>query len=277
MPSFFRVIVARFKEYITLIVLLILSLVLISLNDNSNIKNIRLFALGIFSSINSLTTNTFQTSYTPQYISDLEQRNAELMLHVNELRQFGIEHERLQELLNFTQSSKQDLVSAKIVSRLVSKISGYFIISQGRNAGVDVGMPVITDRGLVGIITDVANDYSTVRNYQNSLFKLTVKNERSNVNGILNWDGRSLIIKNVPTTDDMEIGDRIVVSELSSIIPPQIPVGIISKKETTLSGVLSNIIIEPFNKIIDLRNVLVLKEIKNSQLDSLEINLLMED
>lgn len=277
MPHFIRIFFDRFKEYIVLIILLITSLSLITLNDNAKVKNIRLFSLGIFASINSAITNVTDFSTDTDYINKLEKRNAELMLQVNQLRQYGLEYEKINNILNFFKPEKTELIAAKIVSRLVSKISGYFIISKGRDEGLESGMPVLNDQGLIGLIIDVADDYSSVRTYENSLFKLTVKNERSNVNGIMNWNGRRLVINDVPTTEDMEIGDRIVVSELSSIIPPSIPIGKIIDKESTVSGILSNIIVEPYTKINDLKNVLVLKTIRNPQLDSLELNLFRRD
>ena len=84
---------------------------------------------------------------------------------------------------------------------------------------------------------------------------------------------KHLVIKNVPTTYDIEVGDRIVVSELSSIVPPSIPVGIVADRETTVSGLLSNIIVKPFADLHLLKNVIVLKTVVSSELDSLELNL----
>ncbi|MCB0752961.1 MAG: hypothetical protein KDC52_15930, partial [Ignavibacteriae bacterium] len=77
------------------------------------------------------------------------------------------------------------------------------------------------------------------------------------------------IIKNVPTTEDVEVGDRVIVSELSTIIPPAIPVGIISSKESTVSGILSNIKVKPYTNVNKIENVLVVKKSQNFQLDSL--------
>ncbi len=274
MPRFIKIFLDRFKEYIVLILFLIASLSLISLNENPKVKNLRVFSLGIFASLNSFISNTYDATSNNNYVQQLEKRNAELMLQVNKLRKYGLEHERLNKIFKFVNTQKSDLVVARIVSRLVSKISGYFIISKGSKEGIEKGMPVVTDQGLVGLVIDVANDYSSVRTYENSLFKVAVKNERSNVNGILNWNGRKLVISNVPTTEDMEVGDKIIVSELSSIIPPAIPIGKIVDKESTISGILSNIIVEPYTKINNLKTVIVVKTIRNLQLDSLELNLI---
>jgi rod shape-determining protein MreC len=270
MPRFIRIIFNKFKEYIVLVLLLVSSLVLITLNNNSDVKNVRLFALGVFASVNSAIINFGHIFEDTEYIENLENRNAELMLQVNQLRNFALENKELNNILQFKNTTNYDLATAKIVSRLVSKISGYFIISKGKSDGITQGMPVITDKGLVGIVTATADNYSTVRTYENSLFRVAVKVQRSNVDGILSWDGINLLVKNVPTTEDVEIGDRIVVSELSSMLPPSIPVGIVGEKESTISGVLTNLKIKPFVEIGSMKNVTVLKVTKNFQLDSLE-------
>ncbi|MEE9432124.1 MAG: rod shape-determining protein MreC [Melioribacteraceae bacterium] len=273
MPSFLIQLLSKFKEFIVLTTLLILSLILISLNENSNIRTLKLFALGSFGSINSLVTNIGGYFENTKYLSELEQKNAKLMLEVNQLKEFALENRELKNLLLFKETTNEEIIPAKIISRLVSKVNGYFIISKGKVDGVESGMPILTVDGLVGIVHEVLDNYSTVRTFENSLFKLAVKDQRSNVTGVLNWDGKNLIIKNVPTTNDVEIGDRIVVSELSSIIPPSIPIGIVADKESTVSGLLSNIIVQPFAKLISLKNVLILKTDFNNQLDSLENNL----
>jgi rod shape-determining protein MreC len=196
---------------------------------------------------------------------------------VNELRNYGLENKQLNDILNFKSESEYSFITAKIVSRLVSKVSGYIVISKGTDDGVRKGMPVITDKGLVGIVLDTDNNYSSVRTFENSLFKVAVKDQRSNVDGVLNWDGRNLVIKNMPTTYDVEVGDRIIISELSSILPPSIPVGIIIEKETTLSGVLSNLIVQPFVNLTSIKNVIVLEIETENQLDSLANKLLGGD
>lgn len=274
MPRFIRIFLNRFKEYIVLVFLLILSLILITVNENSKVKNVRLMSLGVFAGITSFVNNLENFFEDTEYIEELKKRNAELMLENNRLRIYGLENNELNNLLDFRRNSDYKLITANVVSRLVSKISGYIIISKGLGDSIKVGMPVITDKGLVGIIVNASGNYSSVRLFENSLFKVAVKIERSNVNGVLNWNGKNLLIKNVPTTEDVEVGDRVVISELSSILPPTIPVGIVVEKESTLSGVLSNLIIKPFVNLSKIRNVLVIQIGPNNQLDTLSVGLI---
>lgn len=276
MPGFFRRFLTQFKEYIVLTIILIISLILISQNNNPKIKNIRLYALSSFAIMNYSLTGIIDYFQNTSYTNDLERINAELMLQVNLLREYGLENNELKNYLKYSDNSEYELIVSRIVSRVLSKINGNFIISKGSKDSIKVGMPVISHLGLIGLVVDVTDNFSTVRTYENSKFKVAVKNQRSNVSGIINWNGKNLIIKNVPTTYDIEIGDRIVVSELSSIILPSIPIGIVAEKEATLSGILTNIIVKPFVDINSIKNVLVIKSVVSKQLDDLELNLIGE-
>lgn len=277
MPGFFRRFLTQFKEYIVLTIILIISLILISQNNNPKIKNIRLYALSSFAIINYSLTGIIDYFQNNSYTNNLERLNAELMLQVNLLREYGLENNELKNYLKYSDNSEYELIVSRIVSRVLSKINGNFIISKGSKDSIKVGMPVISHLGLIGLVVDVTDNFSTVRTYENSKFKVAVKNQRSNVSGIINWNGKNLIIKNVPTTYDIEIGDRIVVSELSSIILPSIPIGIVAEKEATLSGILTNIIVKPFVDINSIKNVLVIKSVVSKQLDDLELNLIGEN
>ena len=81
------------------------------------------------------------------------------------------------------------------------------------------------------------------------------------------------MIKNIPTTYDMKPGDRIISSDFSTIVPPQIPIGLIAKKETSVSGLLSDIVIQPFVELRSVRYVFVMKMFPDNQIEELELNL----
>ena len=106
---------------------------------------------------------------------------------------------------------------------------------------------------------------------------IAVDNQRSGIDGILSWNGQRLIIKHIPTTFDMKIGDRIETSDFSTIFPPSIPVGVIEEKETEVSGLLSNVYVKPFADIQTVEFLFVMKIIENEQIDSLHTNLIHKE
>lgn len=273
MQKFLRSFFLQYKEYVIVTLLLVISITLISINDKPQIKKIRTLAFGGFAVFHSLSSSVRDVFADRNEIEELKIINAELMLKVNRLREYGLENRELRELLEFRDSLKYTLVPGKIISKLVSKTHGNFIINVGVSDSVKTGMPIVNSDGLVGIVTDVSENFSLVRTLGNSELNLAVTNQRSNVNGILSWNGSDLVIKNIPTNFDNEVGDRIITSEFSTILPPSIPVGVISKKETNIAGVLSNLVVQPFTNITLMKNIFVIKYIESEQVNDLELNL----
>lgn len=273
MKKIFKNVFENFKEYFLVVTLLIISLSILSLNEKPEIKKIKSYSFGAFAVFNSVVSDIINLFGNQKKMDELRKLNAELMLKVNSLREHGLENVKLKNMLGFKDTTKIPLIPARVISTLISKTQGNFITNVGIQDSVKVGMPVITEKGLVGIIYNTAEDYSMVRTLYNSNFKVAVRNQSSNVDGILSWDGTMLVIKNIPTTYDMKPGDRIISSDFSTIVPPQIPIGLIEKKESSVSGLLSNIIVKPFVDIRSVRNVFVMRMFPDKQIHKLEFNL----
>ena len=270
MKRFLLNLLARFKEYFVLSILLIFSLLLLSINQKPEVKKLRIFAFANFAFLNS-TLDGISTLFSNQSrIEELQKLNAELNLEVNFLREHAIENKELREMLNFQDSLSIPLLPAQVISKLVSNIQGNFIINRGAHDGVKTGMSLINERGLIGIITNVSSNFSLARHLQNNHLKITAEVQRTGVTGILNWNGSKLVFRNIPTSKDVKIGDRIITSDFSTIFPPTIPIGVVTGKETTISGLLSNVYVKPYVDLTGIKNLFVLKIDANPQIDSLK-------
>jgi rod shape-determining protein MreC len=246
------------------------------LNEHPEIKRLRTISFATVASIKSGFTSISSSLQNDEDLLKQKKINAQLMLEVNNLRNYREENEELQALLDYKKSTSLPLITSLVVSKKITKPRWNFIINTGASDSIKVGMPVINENGLVGIIYGTTENYSLVRTIRNIELNVAVKNQRTLVNGILTWDGENLIMKNIPTTYDMELGDRVVTSEFSTIIPPSIPVGLIVKKDTTQSGLLSNIIVSSFVDLARVENVFVYPVIKSKEVDKLEYNLLKD-
>ncbi|NLT51698.1 MAG: rod shape-determining protein MreC [Ignavibacteria bacterium] len=264
------------KEYIITIILLLVSLVVISQNDKSEIKRFKTISFAAVAFLKSSLSSASDFLKDDEELQNQKKINAKLMLEVNNLRNYKKENEELKTLLNFKKSIPKDLIPAEIVSKKITMPRWNFIINSGKNDGVKEGMPVLTETGLVGIVYSCSGSFSVVRTLRNVDLNIAVTNQRSLVNGVLNWNGKNLIIKNIPSTYDMELGDRIVTSDFSTLIPPSIPVGLIVKKETDQSGLVSNVIVSTFADLSRAQNVFVYPFIRSKEIDSLEFNLMIK-
>lgn len=274
MLNFLRRFTYQFKEYLILVLLVIISLSLLASNEKPEVKKIRTFAFGSFALLNSIL-DSFGDLFTkdPSY-DQLRTENAKLNLELNRLRKEGIENQNLRDMLLMRDSSRFQLIAADVVSKLVNKIQGNFIINKGSVNGIRVGMPVLNHQGLIGIISDVAEKFSVVKTLFNSSLNIAVTLQKINVDGVLNWNGKELTIKNIPTTYEIEVGDNVTTSDFSTLFPPDIPVGIISEKESIALGLLHTLSVEPYAEISSVSSLFVVNIIPSKQINQLEMNLM---
>ncbi|OGU63838.1 MAG: rod shape-determining protein MreC [Stygiobacter sp. GWC2_38_9] len=264
----------QFKEYVLLVILVIVSLISISLSEKPQAKKLKALAIANFAVLSEITESVASIFSGDVSVEELKLENAKISLQLSKLKKVAAENEELRAMINMRDTSSSPLIPVRIVSKLITKIQGNFIVNRGSGSGLVKGMPVINHQGLVGLIMDVAEDYSVVRTLQNSSLNIAVTLQRSNVDGILSFDGRDLVIKNIPTTYDVKIGDRIETSDFSSLFPPSVPVGVVLKKETNELGLLHSLTVKPFADIEATNNLFVIGIVPSKQVNHLEMNLL---
>lgn len=262
----------NFREYIALILLILLSLIILSQNKSAKVQKIRAFAFGSFATITSVISDLINVTDLKRENKELRETNAKLMLQISRLREFGIVNKELKELLDFKDTTGFPLIPTNIVSRSLSMTQNTITLNAGKKDGVLPGMPVINDKGFIGIVNSISEDFSIARTLNNVELRLTVMDERSRVNGILKWTGEELIIINIPNTFDVDVGDRIITSDVSSIVPIPIPVGIVEEFRPGERGVFSYIKVKPFADLAPVENVFILAKVKSKQIDNLEYN-----
>jgi len=263
---------SNFREYIALILLILLSLIILSQNTNPNVQKIRAIAFGSFATVTSVISHLFSVTDLKRENEELRETNANLMLQISRFREYGIVNKELKDLLAFKDTTGFPLIPASIVSRSLSMTQNTITLNAGKKDGVLPGMPVINDRGFIGIVNSVSEDFSIARTLNNVDLRLTVMDERSRINGILKWTGEELIIINIPNTFNVEAGDRIITSDVSSIVPIPIPVGIVEEFRQGEEGVFSYIRVKPFADLAPVENVFILAMVKSKQIDNLELN-----
>lgn len=274
MIKFLKRFISQFKEYFLLVFLIIISLSILASNEKPQVKRIKTFALGSFAVINEAVNSIFSLFQKDDSIDELQKKNAELILNLSRLKNYELENKNLRSLLDYKDTASYPLLYADVISKLVNKIQGYFIINRGSSEGVKVGMPVLDDDGLIGVISEISENYSVVKTLYNSNLNIAVTIQSINVDGVLSWNGSELIIKNIPSTYNVNIGDSVYTSDFSSIFPPEIPVGEVSKKETISVGLLHTLSIKPYSDIYSVNNLFVLMVVTSKEINNLEMNLM---
>ena len=262
----------KFKEYLVLILLVVLSLTLLTHNNNPQVQKVRAVAFGSFATVSSVFYDLFNITQLKNENAILRLTNAELMIQISMLREQGILNRELKGMLGLKDTTSLPLFPATIVSKSLSVTQNTITINAGQRDGIKPGMPVISYKGFVGIIQSCSESFSIARTMKNVDLKFTVKNEKNRLNGIMKWDGEKLMIVDVPRTYDFDVGDRVITSEVSSIIPVPIPVGLVSKIEEDKTGLLNLIQVTPFEEVLSVENVFILMMVENVEKNNLELN-----
>jgi rod shape-determining protein MreC len=247
-----------FKEYAVLSALLVISLFLMALGDNTQIRHIRSVATVIYG------VGQNQLSFIPRYLalrgeSDMLRRmNIDLSDEVSRLRDARIENSRLRALLGLKESLPYPLIAGKVVGKNLTLLRNTATLDIGKLDGVSPHMPVINESGLVGVVSAVSDHFSVVRIVLNADFRASAKVERSRVDGILAWDGDALLLTNVAKTLDVNVGDSLVTSEYSSTYPPHIRVGIVREVSQQTGSLFKRVIVSPGVNFVTAEDVFVI-------------------
>lgn len=217
-----------FKEYVLFVALIGISIILLVFNDNTQIRFIRSLAIGTVGAVQ----HTF--SFIPN-ISTLQRENellrtlnVNLADEVNHLRESRLEIIRLRSMIALKETSVVRLTAGKIVAKNLNLLRNTVTVNIGDNDGVRVGNPVVSGEGLIGRIVATSGGFAIAQIVMNVDFRSSAKVQRSRVDGILSWDGNTLILREVAKTQDVREGDAVITSEYSNAFPPGIKIGVVS-------------------------------------------------
>ncbi len=258
------------KEYIIYSSIVLVCLVMIFQNENIQVRFMRGAAVSIIGYIQStfsLIPNVFQLEKENK---QLRETNNILSNEVSRLKESKLENMRLTQMLEFRQRTGYRMVTAKIVGKTLIQTRNNITLNVGEKDSVKPGMPVITDKGLVGKIVAASGSFSIAQILLNKDLKISAKDQRSRVDGILSWDGENrLQLKNVSKSSDVAVGDVIITSEYSNHFPAGIPIGY-ALTAGTVDNLFKKIEVQPFVNFETLEEVFVVKYLSDEERRNLE-------
>ncbi|HEY4611772.1 MAG TPA: rod shape-determining protein MreC [Bacteroidota bacterium] len=259
-----------FKEYVILSGLIALSLILLVLNDNTQVRRLRTIATVSLGAVQE------QVSFIPSYFSlrseneILRRQNIQLADETSKLRDARLENIRLRTMLGLKERFSEKLIAASVVSKSLTLSRNTLTLDMGEADGVRPLMPVVNEAGVVGIVTATSEHYAIVNLLLNTSFRASAKVERSRVDGIIAWDGNDLLLKNVVKTLDVVPGDVVMTSEYSSTFPPNIRIGVVSDVREQQGTLFKTIIVTPSVDVVRLEEVFILARVPDEERLSLE-------
>jgi rod shape-determining protein MreC len=164
----------------------------------------------------------------------LKSIDQESLIKLNLIKKDNI---RLRKILSLQESSNNDNISAAVISRKTGGWWRQIILNKGSKDGVEIGNIVTGPGGLLGRVNNTSLLTSSVTLLTSPESKLGVWVDRSQTNGIMVGSGDdypSLILYSKDA--DIKVGDFVSSSPASSLLPPNIPIGIVQSIDKTLQS-----------------------------------------
>jgi len=183
---------------------------------------------------------------------DLRARLAETEDANLQLREALLASGRLGRIAEMREEFDVPMLRAELVGLDASTWFQSVLLDRGRNHGVHSGMPLISEQGLVGLVT------ATSRNAAKGMLLLDRQSavsavvQRSRARGVVRGTGDALVFEFVGREADVAPGDVLITSGLGGVFPKSLRVGVISAVEQEGVQLMREASVEPvvdFNRL----------------------------
>lgn len=128
------------------------------------------------------------------------------------------------------QSPKLRMTYATVISRESGNYATVLTVNKGTLHGLKRQMPVLTEEGVFGYISECGLDWAKVVSIIETASSVGVYTERAGVTGIVEGDSTlrqkgQCLMTYIPSNSDIKVGDRILTSGSGSVYPSGLLVG----------------------------------------------------
>ena len=156
----------------------------------------------------------------------LRAENASLMIKFTDAEEAFRENKRLRELLDFRERSNLKLEAAEVIATNPMPGVHSILIDIGANKNAAKHMAVINDKGLIGKLVQVSEKTSIVQLLLDRNLGAAVRLANCRADGITAWaGGERLLLENIPVSENVQLGEKVITSGLDGVFPAGIPVG----------------------------------------------------
>jgi rod shape-determining protein MreC len=190
----------------------------------------------------------------------LHQRIAELELETQRLRDAGHDALRLRRDLGLLGARRLSLRPVEVLALSGEVLPSAATLSAGRRQGVREGDAVVTSDGLLGRVGEVYDGLSRAVLLTDPNVAVACEVESTGVLGVLRFalgPRPRLVLTNVPLTDTVQVGARVLTSGLSQRFPRGLPIGRVVHVGPDPGGLTQDIEIEPAARMSRLRHAFI--------------------
>jgi rod shape-determining protein MreC len=129
---------------------------------------------------------------------------------------------------------QHEYLEARVINNTIGRRNNYITLNHGSIHGVKPEMGVVSHDGLIGVVNNVSEHYSSVISILHKNTRVSVKLKHNDFFGILTWGGgnpRVADLEDIPSHVNISKGDTIVTRGSGGIYPPGKTVGFVKSFE----------------------------------------------
>ena len=218
----------RSRDYVIFATLLLIGTVIFVGRNGPALRAARAASLAVTAPVESIFERGARFRRSLKENERLRGETAALAADVSRLREASAENAQLRALLQFEDSTEVRRVVGRVVSKEITEQTNLLTIDIGSRDSVEIGMPVINERGVVGKVVLVSRRYAVVMPHQNTQFRVPAVIDDLGREGVVRWDGASfdrLTMEYVVKTEPVERGMLVTTSPFSGVFPAGVPIG----------------------------------------------------
>ncbi|HEX8298021.1 MAG TPA: rod shape-determining protein MreC [Rubricoccaceae bacterium] len=218
----------RSRETVVFVALLLVALVIFVGRNGPVLRAVRAASLAATAPVEGVFARVARFQGALGENDRLRATTAALSTDVARLREASAENAQLRRLLGFQDSLNVPRVVARVVAKDLTGQANLLTIDAGASQGVEAGMPVISERGIVGKVVLTSRNYAVVMPHQNTQFVVPATLDALGRDGVVRWDGEAfdrLTMEYVVKTEPVTRGMLVTTSRYSDVFPAGTPVG----------------------------------------------------
>jgi rod shape-determining protein MreC len=221
--------------------------------------------------VDGATERAIEANASLRDLRDLRERNRQLETLVDQLmienvrlKEAEAQNEDLRRKLGFAEAYPQYILrAAEVRGRVIgyepSNFMSVLIVDIGRRDGVRKGMPVVTERGLVGHTHTVGANWAKVLLIVDPSSSVAALVQSSRAPGLVSGRlGEDLVMDYIPQEDTVSVGDVILSSGMSGNYPKSLLIGQVLEVEQRDIDPFQRAVVRPSVNFERLETVLVI-------------------